>query len=230
MSVTDAWSAIEEVVPRDQFVDALAVIAAVVPTDDGDDDAEWRRELVARYSTVRGFIELLVDAVDFGAVEAWAEAAAVLKQLPALIGRKKVDAAEVARDLVTGSCRRLVFADPVNRLGAVDKAAHTFCVLERLQRRRDGYACGADRWGDRAEAVNSPAELRPLHGRGVATPCGGRRGPDWRTPVQAPSDGRAGGAQAHLPAGWFRVTRSVSVVVVSIQSTRLPVSAAASDC
>lgn len=207
--MTDAWSAIEEVVPRDQFVDALAVIAAVVPTDDGDDDAEWRRELVARYSTVRGFIELLVDAVDFGAVEAWAE---------------------VARDLVTGSCRRLVFADPVNRLGAVDKAAHTFCVLERLQRRRDGYACGADRWGDRAEAVNSPAELRPLHGRGVATPCGGRRGPDWRTPVQAPSDGRAGGAQAHLPAGWFRVTRSVSVVVVSIQSTRLPVSAAASDC
>ncbi|MFE9868168.1 hypothetical protein ACFYPZ_36680 [Streptomyces sp. NPDC005506] len=69
--------------PRDQLVDAPAVIAAVVPTDDADDDAEWRRELVARYSTVRGFIELLVDAVDFGAVEAWAEAAAALKQLPA---------------------------------------------------------------------------------------------------------------------------------------------------
>ncbi|MET7552228.1 MULTISPECIES: hypothetical protein [unclassified Streptomyces] len=54
-----------------------------------------------------------------------------VKQLPALVGRKKVDAAEVARDLVTGSCRRLVFADPVNRLGAVDKAALTFCVLHR---------------------------------------------------------------------------------------------------
>ncbi|MET4644521.1 hypothetical protein ABID95_004270 [Streptomyces atratus] len=134
MSMTDAWSAIEEVVPRDRLVDALAVIAAVVPRDDGDDDAEWRRELVDRYSTVRGFIELLVDAVDFGAAEAWAEAVAALKQLPALIGRKKVDAAEVARDLVTGSCRWLVFADPVNRLGAVDKAAHTFCVLERPHR------------------------------------------------------------------------------------------------
>ncbi|MFF2438821.1 hypothetical protein ACFVU4_32480 [Streptomyces sp. NPDC058107] len=39
-----------------------------------------RRGVAARagrpHSTVRGFIELLVDAVDFGAVEAWAEAAA----------------------------------------------------------------------------------------------------------------------------------------------------------
>jgi hypothetical protein len=51
---------------------ALATIAEVVPDTDGDDDAEWRAELVARYGTVRGFIRLLVDVIDFGAVKAGA--------------------------------------------------------------------------------------------------------------------------------------------------------------
>jgi hypothetical protein len=47
-----------------------------------------------------------------------------LRQLPGLIGRKKIGAEEIARDLVTGSWRRLVFADPVRKLGPVDKAAY----------------------------------------------------------------------------------------------------------
>lgn len=34
--------------PREQLAEALATIAAVVPDADGDDDAEWRVELVAR--------------------------------------------------------------------------------------------------------------------------------------------------------------------------------------
>ena len=52
VSVADIWSAIEQVVPRDQLADALATIAAFVPEDDGDGDAEWRAELVASYGTV----------------------------------------------------------------------------------------------------------------------------------------------------------------------------------
>jgi hypothetical protein len=67
VSVTDAWSAIEKVVPREQLAAALAVIAEMVPDDNGDGDGEWRRELVARYGTVRGFIKLLVEVIDFGA-------------------------------------------------------------------------------------------------------------------------------------------------------------------
>ncbi|WP_326689897.1 MULTISPECIES: hypothetical protein [unclassified Streptomyces] len=42
----------------------------MVPDTDGDDDAEWRAELVARYGTVRSFIRLLAEVIDFGAVEA----------------------------------------------------------------------------------------------------------------------------------------------------------------
>ena len=66
VSVARAWSAIEKVVPREQLAAALAVIAETVPDDDGDGDAEWRRELVARYGTVRCFIKLLVEVIDFG--------------------------------------------------------------------------------------------------------------------------------------------------------------------
>ncbi|MFC1231474.1 Tn3 family transposase [Streptomyces sp. Sce081] len=151
VSVVDAWSAIERVVPRKQLAEALATIAAVVPDTDGDDDAEWRAELVARYGTVRGFIPLLVEVIDLGAVEAGSPVVKTLKGLPNLIGRRKVGAEEVASDLVTGSWRRLVFANPDLPHGVVDKAAYSFCVLEHLHRslrRRDVFARDGDRWGD----------------------------------------------------------------------------------
>ncbi|MEK8174157.1 hypothetical protein NKH77_49800 [Streptomyces sp. M19] len=70
-----------------QLRKAAKKVAAVVPDTDGDDDAEWRAELVARYGTVRGFIRLLVEVIDFGAVEAGAPVVKALKRLPKLIGR-----------------------------------------------------------------------------------------------------------------------------------------------
>ncbi|MFE7573378.1 hypothetical protein ACFU5Z_01410 [Streptomyces sp. NPDC057521] len=124
ISVADAWSAIEQVVPREQLAEALATIASVVPDIDGDDDARWRAELVARCGTVRGFIRLLVEVIDFGATEAGVPVVQALKRLPDLVGRKKIGAEEVAADLVTGSWRRLVFANPNVPHGLVDKAAY----------------------------------------------------------------------------------------------------------
>ncbi|MGW3308289.1 Tn3 family transposase [Streptomyces sp. NPDC001073] len=151
VSVVDAWAAIEKAVPREKLAEALAVIAEVVPDEEGDEDAEWRAALATRYGTVRGFIRLLVDVVDFGAVEAGAPVVKALKQLPHLIHRKKLPADEVERELVTGSWRRLVFAAPGIEPGLADKAAYSFCVLEQLHRalrRRDVYARSGDRWGD----------------------------------------------------------------------------------
>ena len=153
VSVADIWSAIEQVVPRDQLADALSTIAAFVPEDDGDGDAEWRAELVARYGTVRGFIRLLVDVIHFGAVEASAPVVGALSRLPELIGRKRIGAEEVASDLVTGSWRRLVFASPAAAGGTVDKAAYSFCILEHLHRalpRRDVFAKDATGGATRA--------------------------------------------------------------------------------
>lgn len=137
--------------PRIKLAEALAVIAEVPPDEEGDEDTKWRAALATRYATVRGFIRLLVDVVDFGAVEAGAPVAKALRQLPQLIGRKKLAAAEVERDVVTGSWRRLVFAAPGAEPGLADQAAYSFCVLEHLHRalrRRDVYARSGDRWGD----------------------------------------------------------------------------------
>ncbi|MEV6332380.1 hypothetical protein [Streptomyces sp. NPDC051909] len=89
-SVLDAWEAIEKVVPRGKLAEALAVIAECVPDGDGDEDAEWRAALASRYGTVRGFIRLLVDTVDFGAVSTGTPVVKALKQLPHLVGRRKV--------------------------------------------------------------------------------------------------------------------------------------------
>ncbi|GAA4621992.1 Tn3-like element Tn3 family transposase [Actinoallomurus vinaceus] len=151
VSVLDAWEAIEKVVPRAKLAEALSVIAECVPDGDGDEDAEWRAALASRYGTVRGFIRLLVDTVDFGAVEAGAPVVKALKQLPHLVGQRKVAASEVDQQLVTGSWRRLVFANPDVEPGCVEKAAYSFCVLEHLHRalrRRDVFARDGDRWGD----------------------------------------------------------------------------------
>ncbi|QKV96986.1 hypothetical protein HUT19_39215 [Streptomyces sp. NA02950] len=52
---------------------------------------------------MRGFIRLLVEVIDFAAVEAGAPVVKALKGLPDLIGRKKVGAEEVACDLAAGS-------------------------------------------------------------------------------------------------------------------------------
>ncbi|MFB7668959.1 hypothetical protein ACFC1R_34440 [Kitasatospora sp. NPDC056138] len=94
VSVLDAREAIEKVVPRAKLAEALAAIAECVPDGDGDDDAEWRAVLAPLHGRVRGFIRLLVDTVDFAAAPVGAAAVDALKQLPRLVGRRKVAASE----------------------------------------------------------------------------------------------------------------------------------------
>ncbi len=86
--------------------------------------------------------EVLLDTVDFGAVEAGTPVVKALRQLPHPVGRRKAAATEADQVLVTGSWRRLVFAGPEVEPGCVEKAAYSFCVLEHLHcalRRRDGH-------------------------------------------------------------------------------------------
>ncbi|GAA2788985.1 DUF4158 domain-containing protein [Nonomuraea dietziae] len=69
VSLVEVWKAIEEVVPREKLASAVQTVAAFVPTTDDDAAAEWRAELVKRYRTVQGFIELLLEVIRFRAVE-----------------------------------------------------------------------------------------------------------------------------------------------------------------
>jgi hypothetical protein len=62
LDVTAAWTAVEQVAPREDVLSAVAVIEELVP-DDAAEDAAMREALTARYGVVRPFLELLAEAL-----------------------------------------------------------------------------------------------------------------------------------------------------------------------
>jgi hypothetical protein len=154
VSLAEVRNEIERVVPREKLSAAVEVIAAFVPATDDDAAAAWRAELVKRYRTVRQFIELLLETIEFRAVETGRPVLAMVAAAAAMAkSRRRYDRADVAahEDLVTGSWRPLVFANPGLPAGQVDKAAFMLCALVHLHAalcRRDVFAAGADRWSD----------------------------------------------------------------------------------
>ena len=73
--------------------------------------------------------------------------------MPKLLAARKPGADHIRgfEGLVTGSWRRLVFANPKLEAPLIDRPAYVFAVLEQLHealRRRDVYAVGASKWGD----------------------------------------------------------------------------------
>jgi TnpA family transposase len=163
VSLSEVWNAIEEVVPRDKLAAAVETVTAFIPASDDDTDAEWRAELVKRYRTVQGFIELLLEVVDFRAVQAGQPVLAMVRTAAVMAKtRKRYAPVDVAAHdpLITGSWRRLVYANPDLPDGQIDKAAFVLCALMHLHaalRRRDVFAAGADRWSDpRAHLLEGP--------------------------------------------------------------------------
>ncbi|GAB2859000.1 Tn3-like element Tn3 family transposase [Actinocorallia aurea] len=153
-SLEEAWKAVEEVVPRDRLAAAVATVTAAVPQSDDDAAAAWRALIVKRYRTVKGLLEPLLEVIAFRAVEAGRPVLAMVRAAAAMAAsRRRVGLADVAvhEDLITGSWRPLVLANPDLSAGTVDKAAFTLCALMHLHaalRRRDVFAASADRWGD----------------------------------------------------------------------------------
>jgi len=152
-TVAELWVKIEAVVTRGELAQALGTIEAFLPGEDDDEELAWRSELVGRLATVRGFLGLLGHAIPWGATRDGEPIIAALRDLPEVLARRAPTAEHVEehQDLVKGSWRRLVYANPALAPGLIDKAAYTFCVLEALWRAlrcRDVYATGADKWGD----------------------------------------------------------------------------------
>jgi hypothetical protein len=81
--LAQAWARIERTVSRGELTVALEELDKLIPDDgDGDNDAEWRAELIKRYGTVTGFLGLLAR-LELGAVGARTPVLAALRSLPA---------------------------------------------------------------------------------------------------------------------------------------------------
>ena len=159
LSLDLVWEEIESKVSRAGLRAAVAHLMEVAPPADADPDGEWRPALVERFASVRAFVALLCETIEFGAT---AQAAGILEamtDLPGLLDARAtaavpagyLDARRIAGDVVpAGWWRRLVFSAG-RPDGTVDRAAYVFCVLEQFHRhllRRDIYASPSARWAD----------------------------------------------------------------------------------
>lgn len=162
------WDAIENVVSRAELRAAVERVSEVLPPLDADPDGEWRAALVERFASVRGFVPLLCEVVEFGATADAARVLHALKGLPELLEARPskrvpagwLDARRVDVDVVpAGWWRRLVFT-PGRPDGTVHKAGYVFCVLEQFHqrlKRRDIFATASARWNDpRARLLTGP--------------------------------------------------------------------------
>lgn len=159
VSLELVWDAIENVVSRAELRAAVAHVTEVLPPPDADPDGEWRAALVERFASVRGFVPLLCQVIEFGATADAAPVLHALNGLPDLVEAKPtrrvpagyLDARRVTVDVVPpGWWRRLVFT-PGRPDGTVHKAGYVFCVLELFHqrlKRRDIFATASARWGD----------------------------------------------------------------------------------
>jgi TnpA family transposase len=167
ITVDQLWASIEAVVPRAELRAAMNKIADVAPPPGSDPDGEWRTQLAGRIATVRGFLPMLCEVIEFGATAEGERALAAMRGLPEVLayrsrklGGGQIPAALIDAHLVGGEWRRLVYR-PGLPDGVVDKACWVFCVLERFHkalRRRDVYATTSTRWRDpRDQLLDGPA-------------------------------------------------------------------------
>ena len=103
-----AWARMHAAVPRDLLAAAVATVEELAPADEGDQDAGTRAELVKCYNTVRPFLPILAEVLPLGATDADQPVFAAARNLPWLLGRKRVRRDQVDEALITGSWRRLV--------------------------------------------------------------------------------------------------------------------------
>jgi hypothetical protein len=150
-----AWSQLRGAVPRERLAAAVATVTGLVPDADEDAHAGQRAELLKVYATVRPFLTMLAEVAPFAATDAGQPVLTAVGSLTELAARRRIRPEDVAQDVVGGSWRRLVFANPDLGAGPVDHRAYALCVLQALHRalhwalhRRDVYATGSARWNE----------------------------------------------------------------------------------
>ncbi|MGH3755630.1 MAG: DUF4158 domain-containing protein [Pseudonocardiaceae bacterium] len=157
ITLTEVWESIEVIVSRRELRAAVAAVTDSVPPPDADRDGEFRAGLVDKIATVRGFLPLLCEHIEFGSTQAANPVLTAMKDIGPLIkpvgppSRKPLSRQAIDPSVVTGSWKRLVFDKPGLPAGAVDRSAYVICVLEQFHhcvKRREIYATNSTRWGD----------------------------------------------------------------------------------
>ncbi len=154
------WEAIDTAVgSRARLAAAVAGVQEMIPPPAADTHGQWRAQVVERFATVRPFVRLLCEVIEFGATVDATPVLAAMRELALLLdGRPServpkgfLDARKVNVDLVPGGWwQQLVFAKD-RPAGTVDRNAYVFCVLELFHtalKHRDIYAVVSDRWAD----------------------------------------------------------------------------------
>ncbi|MGW1641561.1 Tn3 family transposase [Streptomyces lavendulae] len=171
-----------EVGPRAEVEAAVRLLDELLPPGDDESEAEMRRQLAGRYSTVRPFLSLLGESSALGAASGGKRVLEAVKRLPAL-ARRKVKAKpllprEIDQKLVPSAWKKAVFSNPDLPVGAVDRDAYAVCVLEQLHKalgRRDVFASPSNRWADpRARLLDGAqweaVQADVLHGLSLEEP------------------------------------------------------------
>jgi len=146
------WRKIEAAVDRDDLESAVSRVSELTPSPDSDLDEFWRTELVKKFGSIRRFLVLLIETVEFRATAEGTPILAALRALPGLFGRKKVLPDEIDAVLLRGSWRRIVLLED----GTVDWKGYTLCVLEQFHRgllHRDIHAVYSRKWSDPREKL-----------------------------------------------------------------------------
>lgn len=145
LSLDLVWVQIEHKVSRADLRAAVAHLMEVAAPADADVDGEWRTALIDRYASVRAFVALFCEAIDFGATAQAARILAAMKDLPGLLEARTttavpagyLDARRVAEDVVPAAC------SPAARCTLMPRGG---CMPTRSTRsliRRASWTCAA---------------------------------------------------------------------------------------
>jgi TnpA family transposase len=164
------WEEIVKAVGSKEKVRAVVErVEASAPPAGTDSQGAWRAGVVERYATVRPFVKVLCEVIEFGATADAAPVLTAMRDLPALLDAKAtkrvphgyLDARRVDVDLVPGGWWKSLVFTPGRPEGTVDRNGYVFCVLELFHarlKRRDIFAVVSDRWSDpRAKLLAGPA-------------------------------------------------------------------------
>jgi TnpA family transposase len=132
-----------EQVPEQTLAEAIAKVEALArPADD-----QYYPEVLARWRTVRQFLPLLLETVDFQATKSGRSILAAVQFLTSIEGKQKPKMDNAPQSMITKGWSRWVNLPA----GDIDRRAYTFCVLEQLMaglRRRDLFVSPSVRWSN----------------------------------------------------------------------------------